>query len=267
MNCERAAEHLIDHLRGALSGPERAILDGHLAACAACRAAAAEAAEAWNLLGELQAEPADTERVRARFFAMLEAHQSETERQRLRGGRFGAWLETWWPQRPAAQLAMALAALVAGVLLGQRAPGSASGAQIELLRGEVAAMNRIVALSLLEHPSASERLRAVGFSRESALDAEVVAALLGRVNLDPSVNVRIAAVETLATMIERPDVREGLIEALARQTSPAVQVAVADLLARSGGAGSTSAIHELLQREPLIEPVREHLRALTGGKT
>ena len=79
--------------------------------------------------------------------------------------------------------------------------GMARGMQA--LRSEMLAMNRMVTLSLLQHQSASQRLRAVSLSHRGTPDTEVVGALLDVINQDDSVNVRLAALDVLAGMLPR----------------------------------------------------------------
>ena len=59
-------------------------------------------------------------------------------------------------------------------------------------------MRQMVALSLMQEQSASERLRGVSWAMPRAVDdTEVLSALLTTVNQDPNVNVRLAAVDAL----------------------------------------------------------------------
>ena len=88
-----------------------------------------------------------------------------------------------------------------------------------------------MALSLLQQQSASERLRGVSWAYQvEPPDTAVLTALLAAVNHDPNVNVRLAAVDALRPFASSPGARNAAIEALSRQTSPIVQVALIDLL-------------------------------------
>ena len=60
-------------------------------------------------------------------------------------------------------------------------------------------MRQLVALSLMQQQSASERLRGVSWAyQRGTIRREVLAALVSAVNHDTNVNVRLAAVDALA---------------------------------------------------------------------
>jgi len=92
-------------------------------------------------------------------------------------------------------------------------------------------MRQLVTLSLLEQQSASERLRGVDYSsRVDQSDTQVLGALLHAVNHDPNVNVRLAAVDALRKFAGNPAVRGTLDQALVKQESPLVQLALIDFI-------------------------------------
>jgi len=92
-------------------------------------------------------------------------------------------------------------------------------------------MRQLVALSLMQQQSASERLRGVTWAyRAEPSDREVLGALVTAVNHDTNVNVRLAAVDALRRFAASPETRRAVIEALPSQTTPLVQVALIDLL-------------------------------------
>jgi hypothetical protein len=264
MNCERFSEHLIEEIKGSLDEPTSRELQEHMSACATCRQEARELDEVWKLLGEIE-EERTSERMRARFFAMLEDHESTANAHQSPGLR--DWLVGWWPRRPAFQAAVALATLLFGLWLGSRVgDDGAQQAELQALKVEVQAMTEVVTLSLLQHQSASERLRAVGLSRQTRLDAQLTTALLDVINHDPSVNVRLAALDVLAGTVERAEVHRGLLDALPRQTSPMMQLALADVVRAMNGPRSRETLEEILQREELMDTVREHFERLLSER-
>ena len=210
-------------------------------------------------------EESAAEGVRARFYAMLDEQCQEEQRIRERRGPVATWLEGWWPRRPAWQAAVALAMLVFGLWLAPRL-GLGDHSAIRELRSEMQSMTRAVTLALLEHQSPSERLRAVGLSHSSTVDTELTQALLDVIDGDPSVNVRLAALDVLAGLVRRPDVRSGLLESFPHQDSPAMQAAMADVMLQMNGPRSRAAIERLLENEELSELLREYLqRTLSRG--
>ena len=257
MNCKRASEYLMHHLQADPGESRHPELLEHLEGCASCRREAEELGEMWGLLGKLEPSTGD-EAMRSRFYAMLATHATG-EPARRSAGLFD-WLEGWWPHRPLQQAVLTAGVLVLGLLLGSRVgSGSSRPDELRELRAEVQTMTQAVALTLLQHESASERLRAVGLSEELRRDGEIARALVDTVNNDSNINVRLAALDVLAEMVSRPEVRAGLVDSMPRQDSAMMQVALADVLAAMNGPASSSAIRKALDRPEMLAPVRRHL--------
>ena len=120
-----------------------------------------------------------------------------------------------------------MAILVIGIVVGSVI--TRQSGEVAQLRGELYNMRQLVTLSLLQQQSAGDRLQGVNWSyRVEQPDTAVLAALLTTVNHDPNVNVRLAAVDALKNFSESPVARKGLIQALGKQTSPLVQIAILD---------------------------------------
>jgi hypothetical protein len=280
MNCNRAIELYTESLAASLPGGDAAALSAHLAACDACRAEAAALRRVWEELERLP-EELPGEEARQRFAAnlapWLETAQTAAAggaRQALArlGGALESWLERWLPRRPLAQAGLAAATLALGVALGwghgfglwRGVGGGAAGpaAQIGELRDEVRSLSRLVTLSLLKQDSASERLRGVSFGRQAgAGDDRVLAALLDTLRHDPDVNVRLAAVDALAPVLGRPVVRDQMLQQVAAQRSPMVQIALIDLLLGRDRAASQRRLTELAASPSLDGTVRGYLRS------
>jgi hypothetical protein len=249
MSCENTTERVADRLKGLLSPDDERRLQAHLATCDACREEAASMNALWSDMGAL-APDVPHERMRARFHAALAAYEERSGRH-----AFERFLERVWPERPALQAGLAAALMLVGVLVGQQFSSSADG-EIAALRDEI----RTVGLALLDHQSASERLLGVAWSRRGDAAPPVIDALLERVQYDPNVNVRLAAVEALRVRIDRPEVGAGLARALAGQDAPIVQVTLADALLESGASDAVAAVRSLLDRDGLDPTVREFVR-------
>lgn len=216
--------------------------------------------DALDRLPEEQPGPA----LRQRFYRMLDEEterMARTPRKRTARG-WREMLSSFMPQPVRLGVAWALPALVLGVLLGTRVPGperTPERTEMSELRQEVRSLSRMVTLSLLQQESASERLKGVSYGRSTgSTDERVLSALLAAVKEDPNENVRLAAIDALAGVVERPGVQRTLVESLPRQESPMVQIALVDLLAEAPGA------RPLLSRaadNPEIDPtVRDYLR-------
>ena len=118
-------------------------------------------------------------------------------------------------------------------------------------------MRQMMMLSLLENPSASERLRAVSYTEEiSNVNAQVTDALLRTLNEDPNINVRLVTLEALIKYSGQHKVREELIRSIANQESPIVQSALADIMIRLQEKRSVSAFKHLLENTRNDNPVK-----------
>lgn len=263
MRCEQVRESLVEFL----GEPGEAVPDGtreHLEGCADCRDELDRMQETWATLGLMEEEPS-SERMRARFYAMLAGETAGDRQHRLATATIGeaGGFFSWWTRRPALQVGLLMATLVAGVLVGTWI-GSRQKRfdEIDELRAEMRSMTHMVTISLLGHQSASERLRAIGFCEATPPDDELVSALLGVVKDDPSANVRLAALDVLASMPARPDVIAGLIESFPHQTAPPVTAAMASLLLKVDGKDAVTAVRAAAADEKLPDTVRQYLLRL-----
>jgi hypothetical protein len=211
MTCEQARTQML----GEGGGEDFA---AHLASCESCRNEVSRIGTLWRSLDLLPLEePSGT--VRERFYEMLGAYRQGLASAEPRKAF------VWW------QAAAAAALLVLGLGIGYGMRGDKSRPEMAQLREEVASMRQLVALSLMQQQSASERLRGVTWAyRAEPSDREVLGALVTAVNHDTNVNVRLAAVDALRRFAASPETRRAVIEALPSQTTPLVQVALIDLL-------------------------------------
>jgi hypothetical protein len=144
-----------------------------------------------------------------------------------------------------------------GYLVGDR-----KRADIAALQREVGGLREVVmTLSLLDHGSVSERLQGVSYGRDSSPDDErIVAALFTRLLEDPSVNVRLAAVEALRPQATRAGRRADLVAAVLRQESPLVELSLIDVLLESSAPGNRAELENLSVHPKLDPAIRAYLR-------
>jgi hypothetical protein len=186
--------------------------------------------------------------MRVRFYDSLRAW-----RQRESDRRKGAW----WFRHPAFQAAGAAAILVIGVATGYFARGRDTS-EVSQLRGEIYNMRQLVALSLLQQQNASDRLRGVNYAyRVEQSDPQVLSALLTTLNHDSNVNVRLAAVDAMRNFTDNPVGRKGLVQSLARQDSPLVQIAILDQIVELHEKSAMSSIQFLLSGQDVNPDVRQ----------
>lgn len=253
MDCHDIQAHLPDHLAGSLPVSQASAVAAHLAICPMCAAEFEELGQTWDRLGELPHHRVDSAGMRARFDAGLEAHQRSSTRRRI------------WPHGVPGyglQFAAAAALLIVGIGLGrQMTPAPVVDPQIAALREELRDMRQMVTLSMLQQQSASERLKGVSYSSQIEQPGnEVTAALLDALMHDPNDNVRLRTVDALRRFADHDPVRRGAIDALSRQTSPLVQMALIEFVLEVGGRDAAEALGRLASDPMVDEVVRAQAR-------
>lgn len=159
-----------------------------------------------------------------------------------------------WILRIAAGFALLMTGFSAGLLLNSQ------NEKIDRLYSEMHHIQEVLMISLLDNPSATERLRAIGYSSDiPSDDSRVIEALMQTLNNDPNVNVRIAAVNALVGHSSNPAVREGLVRSISAQKSPIVQVALADAMLAMQERRSVNEFKKLLEHEEMDNNVRHKL--------
>ena len=174
------------------------------------------------------------------------------------------WIGEWWPGQPAYQVTLALGLLALGVMVGFLAHSARflyniqPNPEIADLRKELSETRQMVAVSLMQQQSASERLKGVNWSYQLRQPGgEVLTALLNTLMHDPNVNVRLATVEALRQFGDQPVVRKGILEAFTHQESPMVQVALIDLVVDLHEKASIATLKQLTQDSKLDVSVRD----------
>ncbi|HUQ93590.1 MAG TPA: hypothetical protein VM120_18055 [Bryobacteraceae bacterium] len=246
MTCEQAGERTVDRWIRGLAEAERVELEQHCTDCAECRHEARSLGALWNGLGDLPLEEPG-KNLRSGFYQMLDAYRlGMLERPARKPGARGSW----WTQAMAAGVI-----LVLGVSAGHfYAARNQEQKTIVQLSAEMRQMRQLVALSLLQQQSASERLRGVSYSvRMESAGEEVLGALLQTIKHDQNVNVRLAAVDALKQFSAKLPVRQGMRDAMLREDSPLVQIALIEWAVEAGDRGSRG-ILEKLEQQPDLHP-------------
>lgn len=196
--------------------------------------------------------------LRGDFYGML---QAEKERQRLPLAGLRAFLGRFLMPAGSVSLAYGLLFLIlgAGVALVLRPGGN--DPEIARLSEELKDMRETMMLTLLREESTSERLKAVNLTQEMGQVSDQVAeALLRTLDEDPNTNVRLAALEALYPYATNPAVRQGLINSISRQTSPLVQMALAEVMVALQEQRSVEEFRRLMDKEQTPPEVREKIR-------
>ena len=255
MNCTNYQEQIPDWLNKNQTESERIAFENHVAQCGECKKALNATQQVWNLLGEIPS-PESSPALRVKFNAMLETYKAGEADKRQPISDLFSKLKNLWTLQPRLQLAYDVGLLVVGLALGYFS-NRQNNTQIETLSTQVTEMKQMMMLSLLENPSASERLRAVSYTDDfKDVDTKVVEALLTTLNNDPNINVRLMTIEALTKLANNPIVREGLVQSIIKQDSPLVQSALADAMVKLQEKRSVKSFQQLLKKNNLNELVK-----------
>lgn len=188
-----------------------------------------------------------------RFYAMLK----EEQRKASKGS-----LSFQWPQWNllAPRLAFATVLLIAGFATGYLWNRPQEKSDVVSLTKEVTDLKEMVMLSLIEKESATDRLKAVSLTSEmSQASKKVTEALIKTLNEDGNVNVRLAALDALRPYVRESNVREAIIRSIASQSSPMVQVALAELMVELQEKKSVKELRKLLEEEATPKDVKQRI--------
>ncbi len=266
---QHITEFISDFLMGSFDTQERDRIQAHLQSCTDCRREYETLAMLWNSLGELPHEKPSAA-MRERFYTALAAYNRESRPLKVSlPDIVNAFVAQFWPKQPMMQFALALLLFItggaAGMLLmsgsdNNKQDHSESKTEISQLRDEVKAMNRMLAVSLMQQQSASERLRGITLTSQfQQPDGELTSALLEALNYDPNVNVRLAAIDALIQFGSDPNVRKAVITALTRQNSPIVQMALIDFSVSQQVQQSKPVMEQLLKNPKLNDAVKSRI--------
>ena len=260
MNCSTAQERFADLLHGRLPEASTAEVRAHLASCPDCQREYSSLAQTLTALDALPvAKPGPA--LRKNFYAMLEEEKNSAasisaaaDRQR-RSHRASLWR---WILAPVAAGALAVVAFMAGTRYGPATPppgmDPATKQELTDLRKQVA---QLASDTLNYQRSTTDRLQGVlATVDQKNPNPKVISELITALALDPSVTVRLAALDALYPHANQPAVRSGVLASLPRDPSPQVQVAMIDFLVAARDREATPELERMSRNATLDAQVR-----------
>jgi hypothetical protein len=137
--------------------------------------------------------------------------------------------------------------------------GSSAGRdrQIANLAGEVKQLKETLVLTMMQQSSTVERIKAVNMVSEfEETNRQVIESLINVLNHDTNDNVRLLALEALVRYSSVPEVRDGLITSIRNQTSPLVQLRLAEIMIAINEKRAVPEFQKVLQDASLNYSVR-----------
>jgi hypothetical protein len=132
--------------------------------------------------------------------------------------------------------------------------------QLASLSGEVVKLRETLVLAMIEQNSPVERIKAVNMMDQmEQADGKIIQSLLSTLENDENDNVRLIALDALIKYSHQPAVREGLINAISKQTSPMVQLRLAEIMVSLQEKRSVPEFEKILNNVNLNYSVRNKL--------
>lgn len=220
--------------------------------------------EIWEHLSKLKT-PEPSSSLKANFYEMLSEMKASESHSKFGLATIFEKAKAIFKYRPAYNWAYGLVLAILTGFLGYYIgkPDTEQLAnlnKVESLAGEVKDLKQMMMLSLLENPMATERMKAVSYSEEiSTVDDKMIDALLMTLNHDEDENVRLLTVEALTKMASNPRVRKGLVQSISIQTSPLLQVALADAMVKLQEKSSIKPFEEILKDQNTNSAVKDKI--------
>ncbi len=261
MKEEQFEELAIPYLRGELEGGEKRNFEAAIKENANWAKELESLSETWQLFLATTI-PDTSHEMDNRFFEFLD---SEVQKSQKTKSNWASELlgSLGWLLKP--QLAYGIVllgiGLLGGYLLNTNGQKQIFENPVVTNQNEAEELREKYVLTLLEQPSANKRLQGVNevIKMDEATES-ITKALFATLNNDSNVNVRLAAVESLSRYVDNPEVRMGLITSITRQTSPIVQIALADLMVALEEKEAVKSMEELLEKPDIDTTVSKKLK-------
>ncbi len=264
MDCDELEKYIPDYLAGGKDTPLGKNLEAHLNQCPNCRKEVEEMNHIWAEMGKVPEEKPGVE-LEQKFNVMLKAEDAKVNPDKHKESvyqKITGLFSRIWPQRPLIQFSMVAAIFAIGIFIGSstRMSQEAHFEEVARIEDKVQKLNQLVMLTLLQQDSPSDRLK--GLNLAYSIDApneKVIDALINTLNEDPSVNLRLAAVDVLNEFSGHKSIKSKLLSSLLKQSSPIIQVGLIELVVAMGDKNAASVFNEMLKSRTLDKTVKKRL--------
>ncbi|PWG05330.1 HEAT repeat domain-containing protein [Polaribacter aquimarinus] len=208
----------------------------------------------WNVNEEF---PEPSTNMDMNFYAMLKAEEEKSHQI-----SFIEKLQNFFSGRLVKQFAYSFAILTVGFFIGNQLNSNTNQSHetLKVAKAETENVRSQLVLTLLDQPSANKRLQAVNeVNKLNDVTETILKALFSTLNNDENVNVRLSAIEALKKYTHIPLVREGLVKSITYQTSPMVQMELADLMVILQEKKAVKPFKKLIKKEDVNTSAKEKM--------
>jgi hypothetical protein len=271
MNCQSAREILPELLNDRTAATAHPEVRAHLAGCPDCQREFSALSQTLAALDAMPA-PCPSAQLRKNFYAMLEEEKNSAARVQVAATRDRRARRRWlwgWILSPVATGALLLVGFQTGRQSAALPAGTVSSEVADMrhelrdLRSQMGKMTQLVGLQLLQQQQGpvSDRMQEVlAAARTDQPNDRVLDDLIRALAFDPSVNVRLRALEALYPHADNQNVREGVLASLPREQNPLVQLELIDFLAAARDRDAGPALEKLSRNETIDHSVRDAAR-------
>jgi len=261
MHCEEMEPLMIDYLDGQLSPAARANVEQHLKTCVVCTHALEEYKTLFHAMDDQTMEKPGPA-LREKFDIMLQSELNIDATARILKEEKETKVIAMKKPSLLLRVAASIILIAGGVLIGTKltpATQVQSGSlEIASLKNEVKQIKETLLFNGLNDESATERIKAVNYVEAmNNPDDKVMNALLSTINKDKNVNVRLAALYSVAKFAGSQVVRDSLVASLPRQTEPIMQIVLINILTERKESKAIGPIRDILSDKKAIKPVKD----------
>ena len=260
--CEVVQSVLIDYLDGQLDPSTREEVRRHIAGCADCTR---ELEEFRRTMEAIVRDPIELPgpALRESFYAALQAELNVQETAVILKKNKEARVVVWQALAPLGRLVAACLILAIGFAAGYLVFGrkDETSTQIAQLHNQLNTINEKLMFTQLRDESAAERIKAVSYAEQlTQPDQRIIGALETTLNGDRNVNVRLAALYSLARFTDLPSVTDSLVSSLGRQTEPIIQIVLMNILTEKKDVKAIGPMQQILRSDKSRPEVKEMAR-------
>ncbi len=260
MNCKQLEKHIPDFLSGDIDNQTLQEFNDHVSTCSTCEQDVESLEHIWLKLRDIP-DSLPSPQLRHRFFAMVDAYkagQVDTNPGSTNILKMHAQGKVYNLLKAVAIVVFMVIGTFGSYQLYKS--NDLKNDELVQMRDEVRGLNRLVLLTMMNETSASQRLKGIRYaSKLEKADDEVIDTLFDTIENDTNMNVKLASIEAFQNFAEDEDVRSHLLTLLIKESSPAIQIALIDLLVAVKAEQAGQVFKDMMDSERVNGVVKDHL--------
>ncbi|WCO01217.1 zf-HC2 domain-containing protein [Psychroserpens ponticola] len=255
MDCKNLEQHIVDYIDEQLSAEKSQQIANHIASCDNCKSIYEETKALFSAFKNVEEEtPSDN--LRTGFYKLLEEEKQLLDDRIVELPK----QKKEFPWKQAFQIAASIIFMFGGYFLGSHNSKQIANNEISALQQETVELREDMMLAMIENQSPSKRIQAVSFTEDFVKpDVKILEALIGRMQYDGNMNVRLAAAEALSEFPKSTIVKEAFIKALTAQKDPSLQIAIIQFLVKIQEKRAIAPMQQLLEHEDTPNFVKDQV--------